>query len=205
MRSSNILFGALFMVGVAILAAYYVYTREDAAETAALDGPGPNLIINVEGAASGAIVIDLLPEIAPEHVARVIALAESGAYNDVVFHRVIPGFMAQTGDVQWGGPDGDRALWGTGASDMPDLPAEFSDIPFERGVVGMARSANPDSGNSQFFIMFGSAPTLNGDYTVFGRVIEGMDVVDAIKPGSRANNGAIDGTPDRMVNVRVEG
>ena len=166
------------------------------------DGPGPNLVIDVEGEASGTIVIDLLPDVAPRHVERITALAEAGAYDDVVFHRVIDGFMAQTGDVEFGKLGGDMGMAGRGGSDRPDVPAEFSDIPFERGTVGMARAASPDSANSQFFIMFEEGAFLNGQYTVFGRVVEGMEVVDAIKRGE-GRNGAVTGQPDVMTRVRV--
>ena len=166
------------------------------------DGPGPNLEITVEGEANGVIVIDLLPEVAPAHVEQITALAEAGAYDGVVFHRVIEGFMAQTGDVQFGRIGGDMRMAGRGGSDRPDLPAEFSDIPFDRGVVGMARAQSPNSGNSQFFIMFREGYFLNGQYTVFGRVIEGLDVLDAIKRGAGAN-GAVIGQPDVMSSVRV--
>jgi peptidylprolyl isomerase len=119
-----------------------------------------------------------------------------------VFHRVISGFMAQTGDVQHGKSGDDTSRAGSGGSDMPDLAAEFSDQPFEAGVIGMARSQSPDSANSQFFIMFGPAPHLNGQYTVVGKVTGGMDVVDSIKRGS-GGNGAVAGTPDVMTDVRV--
>jgi peptidylprolyl isomerase len=170
---------------------------------AAEDGPGPNLVIEVAGETDGRIVIDLLSDVAPQHVERIVSLAESGAYDDVVFHRVIGGFMAQTGDVQFGKAGGDTSRAGMGGSEMPDLPAEFSNVPFERGAVGMARSQNPDSANSQFFIMFDAAPYLDGQYTVVGQVIEGMDVVDAIKKGNAAANGAVDG-PDRMAKVTVD-
>ncbi len=115
---------------------------------------------------------------APGHVAQITALAAEGAYNDVVFHRVIDGFMAQTGDVQFGKVGQDMRMAGRGGSDKPDLPAEFSDRPFERGTVGMARSQSPDSANSQFFLMFDAAPHLNGEYTVVGQVTEGLDVLD---------------------------
>ena len=169
----------------------------------AQDGPGPNLEITVEGEANGTIVIDLLPDVAPRHVEQITSLAADGAYNGVVFHRVIDGFMAQTGDVQHGLADGDLRRAGTGGSDLPDIPAEFSDIPFERGIVGMARAQNPNSATSQFFIMFAPGDFLNGQYTVVGRVVDGMDVVDAIKKGSRAANGAIEGAPDVMSEVRV--
>lgn len=163
---------------------------------------GENLVIELE---TGEVVIELLPDVAPQHVERVKALAEAGEYDNVAFHRVIEGFMAQTGDVAFGDmSDGySAAQVGTGGSDLPDLPAEFSDIPFERGVLGMARSQDPDSANSQFFITFAEAPFLNGQYTVFGRVIEGMEHVDAIQKGDQANNGAVE-NPDRMLDVRVE-
>ncbi len=164
------------------------------------DGPGPNLVIDVAGQADGEIVIDLLPEVAPQHVERITTLAEEGAYDGVVFHRVIDGFMAQTGDVQFGTGD-DLSRAGTGGSEMPDLPAEFSDVSFERGVVGMARAQNPDSANSQFFIMLEPAPHLNGQYTVVGRVIEGLDVLDDIKRGSGQSGSVSD--PDVMQDVSV--
>nr|WP_272211289.1 peptidylprolyl isomerase [Marinicella sp. W31]MDC2877177.1 peptidylprolyl isomerase [Marinicella sp. W31] len=152
----------------------------------------------------GPVVIELFDDEAPQNVARVKELAEDGAYDNVVFHRVIDGFMAQTGDVQFGdaesGYDANRT--GTGGSDMPDLPAEFSDIPFKRGVVGMARSQNPNSANSQFFIMFDDATHLNGQYTVIGEVVEGMDNVDKIKKGDPAQNGTVS-DPDRILNATV--
>jgi peptidylprolyl isomerase len=166
------------------------------------DGPGPNLVIEVSGEANGTIVIDLLPEVAPQHVEQITALAREGAYDGVVFHRVIDGFMAQTGDVEFGRVGGDMSMAGRGGSARPDIPAEFSDVPFERGTVGMARAASPNSANSQFFIMFDEGSFLNGQYTVFGRVIEGMDVVDAIKRGE-GQNGAVVGQSDVMSTVRV--
>jgi peptidylprolyl isomerase len=165
------------------------------------DGPGPNLSIDVTGAANGTIVIDLLPDVAPKHVAQITALATAGAYDGVIFHRVIDGFMAQTGDVQFGKVGGDTSMAGMGQSEMPNLPAEFSDIPFARGIVGMARSQDPDSANSQFFIMFAPGDSLNGQYTVVGRVISGMEVVDAIKRGEGANGEVTD--PDVMAKVTV--
>lgn len=168
----------------------------------AQDGPGPNLVIEVVGEANGRVVIDLLPDIAPQHVERITALAEEGAYNGVAFHRVIEGFMAQTGDVQCA-KDGATCPPGTGGSDLPDIPAEFSDVPYDRGIVGMARAQNPNSANSQFFIMFDEGYFLNGQYTVVGRVIEGMDVVDAIKRGV-GQSGSVQGTPDIMQSVTVE-
>ena len=161
------------------------------------------LQIEVAGEANGTVTIDLYEDIAPGHVEQITALAEEGAYDGVVFHRVIEGFMAQTGDVQFGKmDDGDMSRAGMGGSDRPDLAAEFSDERFLRGVVGMARSQNPDSANSQFFIMFDAGEFLNGQYTVVGKVIEGMDVVDAIKRG-RGNNGAVVGQPDVMQEVTV--
>ncbi len=165
------------------------------------DGPGPNLVIDVAGQANGQIVIDLNPDIAPKHVAQIVALAKSGAYDGVVFHRVINDFMAQTGDVKYGKKGGDTSMAGMGGSDLPNIPAEFSDVPFERGVVGMARSADPNSANSQFFIMFAPGDFLNGQYTVFGKVISGMDVVDQIKKGEGQNGEVAD--PDVMTKVTV--
>jgi peptidylprolyl isomerase len=160
------------------------------------------LEIDVAGEAEGTIVIDLFEDIAPDHVARIVALAGDGAYDDVVFHRVIDGFMAQTGDVEYGRVGQDMRYAGRGASDLPDLMAEFSDLAFERGMLGMARSTDPNSANSQFFIMFAPAPHLNGQYTVVGQVVDGLDVLDAIKRG-RGRNGAVIGEPDRMQALRV--
>jgi peptidylprolyl isomerase len=161
------------------------------------DGPGPNLVIEVTGAANGTVVIDMLPDVAPKHVVQITALAAKGAYDGVVFHRVIDGFMAQTGDVQNGRAGADLAAAGTGGSDLPDIPAEFSDVSFDRGIVGMARSNDPNSANSQFFIMFAPGEFLNGQYTVVGRVISGMEVVDAIAKGEPP------ATPDVMSKVTV--
>lgn len=152
--------------------------------------------------ANGVITIDLLEELAPKHVAQIASLAKSGAYNGVVFHRVIEGFMAQTGDVQFGQSSGKISRAGMGGSDLPDIKAEFSNEPFKRGIVGMARSQNPNSANSQFFIMFDDGDFLNGQYTVIGRVTDGMDVVDKIKLGT-GGNGAVVGTPDMMKTVTV--
>ena len=166
------------------------------------DGPGPNLLIDVTGAANGQIVIDLAQDVAPKHVEQIVALAKSGAYDGVVFHRVIEGFMAQTGDVQYGRVGGDTSMAGMGGSEMPDLPAEFSDISFDRGIVGMARAAEPDSANSQFFIMFAPGDFLNGQYTVVGKVISGMEIVDQIKRGE-GDNGEV-AEPDVMAKVTVQ-
>lgn len=167
----------------------------------AASDPEHTLIIELE---SGAVEIALRPDLAPQHVERIKQLARDGSYDNVAFHRVIDGFMAQTGDVQFGdmedGYDPQRA--GTGGSNMPDLKAEFSDTAFERGTVGMARAQNPDSANSQFFIMFAPAPHLNGSYTVVGQVESGMEHVDRIKKGSPANNGMVP-EPDRMLRVYI--
>jgi peptidylprolyl isomerase len=160
------------------------------------------LEIVVEGEANGTITVDLLEDVAPKHVAQITALAADGKYDGVVFHRVIDGFMAQTGDVENGRMGQDLRRAGTGGSDLPDLPAEFSDVSFEKGVVGMARSQSPDSANSQFFIMFDAAPFLDGQYTVVGRVTDGQDIVDAIKRGTGAN-GLVIGQPDVMKSVTV--
>jgi peptidylprolyl isomerase len=141
----------------------------------------------------GRITIRLRPDLAPKHVAQIKALANRGFYDGLVFHRVIDGFMAQTGD-----PTGT----GGGKSDLPNLKAEFTSTPFKRGTVGMARSAEPDSANSQFFICFDDASFLNGKYTVIGEVTSGMDVVDKIKKGSKADNGSVT-NPDKIVKMRL--
>jgi peptidylprolyl isomerase len=143
---------------------------------------------------SGPVVIALKPELAPNHVARVKELTRRGFYDGVPFHRVIPGFMAQTGD-----PTGS----GSGGSELPDLKAEFSNARHQRGTVSAARTANPNSANSQFFICFDDAPWLDRQYTVWGRVTDGMEHIDAIKKGGEHNNGAISGAPDQIVKMRV--
>ncbi|WIV49509.1 peptidylprolyl isomerase [Marivivens sp. LCG002] len=160
------------------------------------------LEIMVDGEAQGTIKIDLLEELAPKHVEQIKAIAAEGLYDGVVFHRVIDGFMAQTGDVQFGRIGMDMRMAGMGGSEFGDIEAEFSEEPFARGIVGMARSSDPNSANSQFFIMFEQGDFLNGQYTVVGRVTEGMDVVDAIKRGE-GPNGAIIGRPDVMIKVTV--
>ena len=144
---------------------------------------------------TGPVKIALRPDLAPNHVARVKELAGRGFYDGVVFHRVIPDFMAQTGD-----PTGT----GSGGSDLPDLKAEFSNEKHGRGTVSMARSSSPNSANSQFFICFADSPWLDRQYTVWGKVVEGMEHVDAIKKGGEHNNGAISGPPDKIVKMRVE-
>ncbi|MFC6444305.1 peptidylprolyl isomerase [Shinella zoogloeoides] len=151
----------------------------------------------------GPVVIELNDK-APKHAERIKALAAEGKYDNVAFHRVIKGFMAQTGDVQFGNMENgfQPQAAGTGGSSQPDLPAEFSDIPFERGTVGMARAQDPNSANSQFFIMFAPGDFLNGQYTVVGKVVSGMEHVDKIKLGDDANNGSVT-DPDRMIKVTV--
>ena len=147
----------------------------------------------------GTVKIELLPDVAPQHCNRMKDLARSGAYNNVVFHRVIEGFMAQTGDVAYGNAEKDfnLSMAGTGGSDLPNLPAEFSKLPHDRGTIGAARSQSPDSANSQFFINFSDNNFLNGQYTVYGRVVEGMEFVDAISRGEPPAE------PDRMITMKV--
>jgi len=161
--------------------------------------PENTILMELKG---GMVTIDLLPDVAPLHVARMKELARAGKYDGVVFHRVIDGFMAQTGDVQFGKDPGNMSQAGRGGSDLPDVKAEFSDVPFDKGVVGMARSQNPNSANSQFFIMFDEGYFLNGQYTVVGRVTGGQEVVDAIKRGA-GPNGSVVGAPDMMTSVTV--
>lgn len=163
------------------------------------------MTIEVEGEVNGTITIDLLEDVAPGHVARLKEIADAGRYDGVAFHRVIEGFMAQTGDVQFGNTTAgyDARLAGTGTSGLPDLKQEFSDRNFARGVVGMARRGDSyDSANTQFFIMFEDGGFLNGQYTVIGTVTDGMDVVDGIKRG-HPRSGAITGRPDIMKTVTV--
>jgi cyclophilin family peptidyl-prolyl cis-trans isomerase len=144
---------------------------------------------------SGPVRIKLRPDLAPNHVERITQLAGQGFYDGIVFHRVIPDFMAQTGD-----PTGT----GSGGSDLPDLKAEFSNEKHKRGTISMARTSNPDSANSQFFICFADAPWLDKQYSVWGEVVEGMEHVDAIKKGGEHNNGTISGEPDKIIKMRVE-
>jgi len=152
----------------------------------------------------GDVKIELFPDIAPNHVKRIKELADDGKYNDVVFHRVIDGFMAQTGDVKFGNSstkDFDLKRAGMGGSDLPDLKEEFSDLPHERGTLSMARSQDPNSANSQFFICFKAASFLDRQYTVFGKVIEGMELVDKIKRGDDSNNGSVS-DPDKIISLK---
>lgn len=158
--------------------------------------PENTILIELKG---GTVTIELLPDVAPKHCERMKELARAGAYDNVCFHRVIEGFMAQTGDVEHGDmEDGfDIRRAGTGSSDLPDVPAEFSRLPHDRGTLGAARSQNPNSANSQFFINFKENGFLNGQYTVYGRVIDGMEHVDAISRGEPP------ASPDRMISVKV--
>jgi cyclophilin family peptidyl-prolyl cis-trans isomerase len=148
---------------------------------------------------NGTVTIELLPDVAPKHVARMKELVRAGSYDNVAFHRVIDGFMAQTGDVANGNMENDFNIGraGTGGSDMPDLPAEFSKIPHARGSIGAARSASPNSANSQFFINFGDNDFLNGQYTVYGMVSSGMEHVDKLTRGEPPTS------PDRMISMKV--
>ena len=163
------------------------------------------LVIEIAGEGAGIVEIQMRPDVAPLHVARIKELARSGAYDGVVFHRVIDGFMAQTGDVMFGkNEDYDYRVAGRGGSEMDDLPAEFSNITYVEGIIGMARSNDPDSANSQFFIMFDDAKFLDGQYTVIGRVISGMEFVHAIKRGDGGANGSVFENPDYMASVQVK-
>lgn len=163
---------------------------------AEINDPENTILIELK---DGTVTIELLPDIAPGHCERMKELARAGAYDNVAFHRVIDGFMAQTGDVKNGNMEQDfnLRLAGTGGSDKPNLKAEFSRIPHDRGTIGAARSQNPDSANSQFFINFKDNHFLNGQYTVYGRVISGMEHVDAITRGEPPQS------PDRMISMKV--
>ena len=161
-----------------------------------------NMILKLK---NGDVKIELFPDEAPNHVKRIKELANSGKYDNVVFHRVIEGFMAQTGDVQFGNSQNNNfnlQRAGMGGSDLPDLKAEFNDIPHERGTLSMARSSDPNSANSQFFICFEAAPHLDRQYTVFGKVIEGMDNIDKIMKGD-GPNGSVS-NPDKIISFRSE-
>jgi cyclophilin family peptidyl-prolyl cis-trans isomerase len=152
----------------------------------------------------GDVKIELYEDVAPNHVKRIKELANSGKYNNVVFHRVIDGFMAQTGDVKFGNSssdDFDLRRAGMGGSDLPDLVQEFNSLPHDRGTLSMARSSDPNSANSQFFICFKPAPFLDSQYTVFGKVIEGMEFVDEIKRGDENNNGSVT-DPDKILEFK---
>jgi peptidylprolyl isomerase len=163
---------------------------------AEIKDPENTILMELKG---GTVTIELLPDVAPLHTARMKELARAGEYDNVAFHRVIDGFMAQTGDVANGDMEDNFNLRaaGTGGSSLPDLPAEFSKVPHARGSLGAARSANPNSANSQFFINFSENNFLNGQYTVYGQVIEGMKLVDEL------NRGEPPAEPDRMISVKV--
>ena len=199
-------FWVAFLAGVAVVVGFAVYTLwpqtyEPNAEVA--QDSFPQVELTIAGEANGKVLITLRPDLAPKHVERILKLARDGKYDGIMFHRVIDGFMAQTGDVQYGRVDGqnpERA--GMGGSDLPDIPAEFTDEPYVAGVVGMARSQSPNSANSQFFIMFAPGPFLDGKYTVVGQVAEGFDVVQAIKKGE-GPNGQMIGDADVMESMRV--
>ena len=152
----------------------------------------------------GDVKIELFPDIAPNHVKRIKELADQGKYDNVVFHRVIDGFMAQTGDVKFGNSSSSNfnlSKAGMGGSDLPDLKEEFSDLPHDRGTLSMARSQDPNSANSQFFICLKASSFLDRQYTVFGKVIDGMDFVDKIKKGDDTNNGSVS-NPDKIINFK---
>ncbi len=164
----------------------------ETSEAGAQPDPENVLVMELE---DGSVQIEMLPELAPQHVERIRTLTRQGFYDGIVFHRVIDGFMAQTGD-----PTGT----GRGGSDLPDLPAEFSAEPFERGVIGMARTSDPNSANSQFFITFAPARFLDRQYTVWGRVIEGMEFVDMIKKAPRSDQSGMVRDPDKIISLKVQ-
>ena len=176
-----VLASALLAFGLALAPASAQQAKSDPQNTIHLDTK------------DGRISIRLRPDLAPKHVAQVKALTQRGFYDGIVFHRVIPGFMAQTGD-----PTGT----GTGKSDLPNIPAEFTKEPFKRGSVGMARSSEPNSANSQFFICYEGCGSLTGQYTLLGEVVSGMDVADKIKKGDPARNGQVT-SPDKIVKMQV--
>ncbi|KAA6405552.1 peptidylprolyl isomerase [Candidatus Tokpelaia sp.] len=197
-------FRALRLIAYALFA---VFGLALAAQAAGIQGgdKGNILLLTVNAAGKDSIIaIKLRPDLAPRHVEQIKKLVQEGAYNNVVFHRVIDGFMAQTGDVRYGNRqhyDADNV--GTGGSHYADIPAEFSDEPFKRGTVGMARSQNPDSANSQFFICYADAAFLNKQYTIVGNVVKGMNNVDRLKKGSNADNGKVEGKPDYIVKAQL--
>lgn len=182
---------ALFVLFVAFVAWLAWQPAGDVSEVPAeFSGELPVISLQLE---SGEVLIELSADLAPQHAERIVTLANEGFYDGIVFHRVIDGFMAQTGD-----PTGT----GRGGSELPDLPAEFSSAPFERGTLGMARSQSPDSANSQFFIVLADSRHLDNQYTMIGRVVEGMDLVDGIKKGDPAQNGLVT-DPDHIVAMTV--
>ncbi|MEX0860296.1 MAG: peptidylprolyl isomerase [Cucumibacter sp.] len=185
------LIGVLVLLFVAVFAAAILWRSPDFVQ-GTIAGARPHLLLKLK---DGIVNIELRPDLAPNHVERIVTLARRGFFDGIVFHRVIAGFMAQTGD-----PTGT----GTGGSDLPDLAAEFSGAPFARGTLGMARATDPGSANSQFFITLADAPHLNGQYTVFGTVVAGMEFVDAIKKGDPGANGMV-AEPDWIVSLTVAG
>ena len=183
------------IVGVFAVIAAAIFGAAIASPTASLgQETKPHLILTLD---EGVVDIELMPDVAPLHVERIVTLTERGDYDGVVFHRVIDGFMAQTGDVQYG-KGADISMAGMGGSDLPDVQAEFNKTSFTRGVVGAARTQDPNTFNSQFFICFNDCTFLDGQYTVFGKVVEGMDVVDAITRGEPP------ATPDKIVSAKIE-
>jgi len=200
LKRAGIVLGAFSILAAALVVAAPA-TAEDAKPTGT-----PHLILTLK---DGDVDIQLMPDIAPKHVERVIALTKAGGYDGVVFHRVIDGFMAQTGDVKFGksgSPTFDLASAGSGGSDMPDVQAEFSPTPYAPGIVGAARSQDPNSFNSQFFIMFtdmspDAGAALTGQYTVFGKVVAGMDHVDNITKGDPQSGSLPD--PDKIVSAKI--
>ena len=186
------LFGAL-VIGATALTAAPAFAQSGA----------PHLMLTLE---AGVVDIELLPALAPKHVERIIALTEQGAYDGVVFHRVIDGFMAQTGDVRFGktgAADFDLSRAGMGGSDLPDVEAEFNAESFQPGAVGAARSQDPNSFNSQFFVVTADASFLDGQYTVFGTVISGMELINGLEKGPKEQNGAV-ANPDKIVTAKIE-
>jgi len=186
------LFGAL-VIGATALTAAPAFAQSGA----------PHLMLTLE---AGVVDIELLPALAPKHVERIIALTEQGAYDGVVFHRAIDGFMAQTGDVKFGktgAADFDLSRAGMGGSDLPDVEAEFNAESFQPGAVGAARSQDPNSFNSQFFVVTADASFLDGQYTVFGTVISGMELINGLEKGPKEQNGAV-ANPDKIVTAKIE-
>ena len=181
-----------FLVNISIL--FFLITNQTIAEENIM-------ILKLK---DGDVKIELFEDVAPNHVKRIKELADSGKYDNVVFHRVIDGFMAQTGDVKFGNSessDFDLKRAGMGGSDLPDLKQEFSSVPHDRGTLSMARSSDPDSANSQFFICFKASSFLDRQYTVFGKVLEGMEFVDKIKRGDDGNNGSVS-DPDKIISFK---
>jgi peptidylprolyl isomerase len=189
-RNSN---GEIFMIRILAVVVALVCAAPALAQVKLPTGLDPQNTVLLD-TKYGRVVIKLRNDIAPKHAERIKQLARDGFYNNVPFHRVIAGFMAQTGDGQNGN--------GTGGSKYPDLKAEFSNVPYVRGIVGMARTQDPNSANSQFFIMFAENSGLNGQYTVVGQVVSGMDAVDKLKKGLEADNGAVT-NPDKILKMQV--